>query len=471
VIGPKYVRPTAPTAPGYKEAGGSDGKGDWKSAEPRDAAVRGIWWTGFQEPRLDELETRLNGTNQNIAAAAANVQVARALVRQARAQYFPAIAVNPSLTNARLATAFGQSVGITYTAYALPVEASWEPDLWGRVRQTVTSSRTAAQVSAADLENVRLSAQAELAIEYAELRTEDALRQVLDAAVAAYQDALDVTRARYSAGLESDEAVAQAETQLTATQAQATNLGIARAEYEHAVAVLVGEPPSTFSLAPDPAGLTPPAIPIGVPSELLERRPDIAGAERAVAQANAEIGLAQSAFFPVALLSGSAGFQAVSIAEWLAWPSRVWSVGPSLAQAIFDGGLRRATVQQYRAVYDRTVATYRQTVLTAFQEVEDNLAALRILSQVIDEQSATVASAQRTLQLADVRYRSGIDPYLNVIIAQAAVLNAQQAMVGFRGQQLVATVQLIRALGGGWDASQLESFTPVSGHRVTGAIQ
>jgi len=459
-IGPKYRKPSAPVPPAYKEAAAPLDAGEWKPAQPSDAATRGSWWTAFGDSRLNELEDRLNVTNQTIAGAVANVQVARALVRQARAQYFPTVTVNPSVTYARIATGFGQSVGRTFTAYLLPLEASWEPDLWGRVRNTVASSRFGFQVSAADLENVRLSSQAELAVDYWALRAQDALVHVTNAAAAVYQEALDVTRVRYAAGLESDEAVAQAETQLNATQAQATNLGIVRAQYEHAIAVLVGEPASTFAIAVDTASsLTPPAVPVGVPSELLERRPDIAAAERAVAQANAQIGVAQTAFFPSLLLNGSAGFEGLSLARWLAWPNRIWSVGPSLAETIFDAGLRKATVEQYRAVYDHTVATYRLTVLTAFREVEDNLAQLRILAQVIDEQNAAVQSARRALDVASNRYLSGVDPYLNVITAQTAWLNAQQAAVTSQGQQLAASVQLIKALGGGWNVSQLPSAT------------
>jgi NodT family efflux transporter outer membrane factor (OMF) lipoprotein len=453
VIGPKYTPPAVPVPPAYSENGAPALTGDWKVAYPDDAAPRGSWWTIFGDPHLNELEGRLNLTNQTVAAAAADVQVARALVRQARAQYFPAFTLNPSVTNTRLATANGRPIGIGFTAYSLPLEASWEADLWGRVRHTVASARLAAQASEGDLENVRLSVQAELASLYWQLHAQDALIRIFDDTVVAYEDALTLTRDRFAGGLENDEAVAQAETQLTATRAQATNLGIVRAQYVHAIAVLMDEPPSTFSMTVEAATPTPPVIPVGLPSQLLERRPDIAAAARAVAQANEQVGLAQTAFFPALLLSGSGGFISLSPADWLTWPNRFWAVGPSLAQAIFDGGLRRATVQQQRAAYDMTVATYRQTVLTAFQEVEDNLAALRVLRQVIDEQSAAVASAERSLQVADLRYRSGIDPYLNVITAQTALLTAQEALVTFRGQHLVASVQLIKALGGGWNPS------------------
>jgi len=457
IIGPKYTKPSAPVPPAYKELGAPNLDGTWKPAQPGDDASRGKWWERFSDPQLNELEEKLNISNQNIAAAAANVQAARAMIREARSQYFPAVTANPSITNSRLSTAFGQSVGNIFTTYSLPLEASWEPDLWGRVRNTVKANTLAAQASVADLENVRLSAQSDLATDYYELRAQDALKQLLDSTVSAYREALELNRNLYTSGLGSDEAVAQAEAQWKATQAQDTNLGVLRAQYEHAIALLTGQPASVFALPAETLKAAPPSIPLGVPSELLERRPDIAAAERAVAQANAQIGIAKSAFFPAVTLGATAGLQSISIADWLTWPSRVWSVGPSLAQTIFDAGLRRATVQQFQATYDATVANYRQTVLTAFQQVEDNLAALRILTQVIEQQDSAIESAGRSLQEANVRYKAGIDPYLNVISAQTALLTDQQAAVTFRMQRMVASVQLIKALGGGWDASQIPS--------------
>ncbi len=396
-------------------------------------------------------------SNQNIAAAAANVSAARAMVREARAQYFPSIMGTPSITNVRLSSAYGQTVAKTFTTYSLPLEASWEPDLWGRVRKTVEANTFAAQASVADLANVTLSMQAEAATDYYELRGQDALKRLLDSAVTDYQEALELTRDRYTAGMDSDEAVAQAESQWRAAQAQAANLGILRAAYEHAIALLTGRPASTFSILADEFNPPVPAIPLGVPSELLERRPDIAATERAVAQANAQIGIAKSAFFPTITLGASGGLQSLSVAKWLAWPSGVWSMGPSLSQTVFDAGLRRATVQQYQSAYDEAVANYRQTVLTAFQQVEDNLASLRILGEIIDEQDAAVQAATRSLEAADTRYRAGIDPYLNVIAAQTDLLAQQQSAVGFRTQRMIAGVQLIKALGGGWDVSQMPS--------------
>jgi NodT family efflux transporter outer membrane factor (OMF) lipoprotein len=456
-IGPKYARPSAPVPPAYKELGAPNIDGTWKPAQPRDEAARGRWWETFKDPQLNQLEEKLNISNQNIAAAAANVQAAQAMIREARSQYFPSITANPGITNSRLSTAFGQTVGATFTTYSLPIEASWQPDLWGRIRNTVKANTYSAQASVADLENVRLSAQAQLAADYYELRAQDAQKQVLDSTVSAYQEALDLTRDLYKAGLDSDEAIAQAETQLKTTQAQDTNLGVLRAQYEHAIALLAGQPASTFAIPVEAIKASPPSIPVGIPSELLERRPDIAAAERAVAQANAQIGIAQTAFFPTVTLSASAGLEALSVAKWFEWPSRICSVGPSLAQTLFDAGLRRATVQQYQAVYDQTVANYRETVLTAFQQVEDSLAGLRILTQVIEQQNAAIDSAGRNLQEAQVRYKAGLDPYLNVITAQTILLNDQQAAVNFRAQQMVAGVQLIEALGGGWDASQIPS--------------
>jgi NodT family efflux transporter outer membrane factor (OMF) lipoprotein len=464
-IGPKYVKPSTPAVPAYKELGAANVvEGAWKPAQPGDQTARGKWWESFHDPQLNRLEEQLNISNQNVIAAAANVQAARALIREARAQYFPTLGANPSITNSRLSTAFGQSIGATFTTFSLPLEASWEPDLWGRIRNTVKASTYSAQASVADLENVRLSAQAQLAAAYYQLRAQDAQKQVLDSTVSAYQEALELTRDLYKAGLDNDEAIAQAESQLKATQAQDTNLAVLRAQYEHAIAVLTGQPASTFEIPVKALKASPPSIPLGIPSELLERRPDIAAAERAVAHANAQIGIAQTAFFPTVTLSASAGIEALSAAKWFEWPSRIWSVGPSLAQTLFDAGLRRATLQQYQAAYDQTVANYRETVLTAFQQVEDNLAALRILARVIEQQDAAIDAAGRNLREAEVRYNAGLDPYLNVITAQTALLTGQQAVLNFRAQQMVAGVQLIEALGGGWDASQIPSGKALVAH-------
>jgi len=460
-VGPKYNRPTVQTPPAFKEVTPEDLKkmDGWKVAEPKDSALHGKWWEIFGDPELNSLEEQVSVSNQNIAASFANFMAARALVREARSQYYPTVSVGLSTLRehqpSTSVNSTASSSGRTFASFALPFDATWTPDLWGRVRNTVKADVYNAQVSAADLENVRLTAQAELAVDYYELRGQDALKQLLDSTVVAFEQSLELTRALYETGIDSDEAVAQAETQLNTTRAQDTNLGILRAQFEHAIALLVGQPASTFSIAVEPLKVPPPAVPFGVPSELLERRPDIAAAERQMAQANAQIGVAKAAYYPTITLGGSGGFESTSITQWFTWPSRFWSVGPTLSETLFDAGLRRATVEQFRAQYEATVANYRQGVLVAFQQVEDNLSTLRILSQEIQEQDAAVKSAQRVLTLATDRYRLGIDPYLNVITAQTSLLSNQQTAVNLRVQQITASVQLIEAVGGGWDASQL----------------
>ena len=467
-VGPRYHTPPVQSPAAYKETDG------WQLAQPKDDVLHGKWWELFDDPQLNALEQQVNVSNQNIAGAFASFLQARALVKQARAQYYPTLTTSPSISRSRSSASTAQSgagtatgagtaiagtaaTGGTFTAYDLPFDASWTPDLWGRVRNTVNSNVAAAQASAADLENTRLTAQAELAVDYYQLRTQDSLKQLLDATVVAYQESLQVNQALYETGIGADEAVAQAEVQLQSTQAQDTNLGIARAQYEHAIALLVGQPASTFSLPVEPLKANPPAIPLGVPSQLLERRPDVAANERLMAQANAQIGIAKAAYYPSLTLSATGGFESSSIANWLTWPSRFWSVGPTLAETLFDAGLRTATVEQFQAAYDQTVASYRQTVLTAFQQVEDNLAALRILSTQTQQQDAAVNAARRYLAIATDRYKLGLDPYLDVITAQTTLLSNQQTAVSLRMQQLTDSVQLIEALGGGWDATQLPS--------------
>ena len=475
MVGPKYHAPSAVTPPAqtpaaYKELTPADYQNTegWKVAQPKDDALRGKWWEIFNDPQLNALEERVNISNQNIAAAAASFFAARALVKEARSQLFPTATTSPAITVQRspstsssgtsgTATGSTSSSMGTFTEYTFPFDATWQPDLFGRIRNTVRSAAYGAQASAADLENTRLIVQADVAVDYFQLRGQDALKQLLDSTVIAYRQSLDLTKALYETGIGSDEAVAQAETQLEATQAQDTALGIQRAQFEHAIAMLTGQPASTFSIPIEPLKSSPPAIPFGVPSQLLERRPDIAAAERLVAQANAQIGIARAAYFPTVTLSAAAGFESTSVASWFTWPSRFFSIGPAAAETIFDAGLRRATVEQFRAQYDQTVANYRQTVLTAFQQVEDNLASLRILSVEIQQQDAAVKSAERSLAIAKDRYKLGIDPYLNVITAQTALLSNQETAVNLRIQQMTASGGLIEALGGGWDASQLPS--------------
>jgi NodT family efflux transporter outer membrane factor (OMF) lipoprotein len=470
VVGPKYKRAPVDTPPAYKEIG------DWKTAQPQDDKLRGKWWEIFNDPQLNVLEEKVNISNQNIAAAAAGFFAARAQVKEARAQLFPTVTANPSITAQRpssstrtvttstTGTGTGTGTATTqsssssiFTDYSLPFDATWQPDLFGRIRNTIKAAAYGAQSSAADLENTRLTVQAEVATDYFQLRGQDALKELLDATVAAFQQSLDLTKALYDTGIDSEESVAQAETQLETAKAQDVALGIQRAQFEHAIATLTGQPASTFSIPVQPLKANPPSIPVGVPSQLLERRPDIATAERLVAQANAQIGVAKAAYFPTITLSAAAGLESSSISTWFTWPSRFFSVGPAAAETLFDGGLRRATVVQFKAQYDQTVANYRQAVLTAFQQVEDNLASLRILSVELQHQDAAVKAAERALTLASDRYKLGLDPYLNVITAQTSFLSAQQTAVTLRIQQMTASCGLIEALGGGWDASQLPS--------------
>jgi NodT family efflux transporter outer membrane factor (OMF) lipoprotein len=464
-LGHRYQRASAETPPAYKEMEG------WKTAQPQDDALRGKWWERFNDPQLNALEEKVNISNQNIAAAAASFLAARAMVKEARSQLFPTVSTNPSITVQRPSSSTSSSTSSssgsgtgstssspgTFTDYTLPFDATWQPDLFGRIRNTVRAAAYGAQASAADLENTRLTVQSEVAVDYFQLRGQDALKKLLDSTVIAFQKSLDLTKALYETGIDSEESVAQAETQLEATQAQDDALGIQRAEFEHAIAMLTGQPASTFSIPIQALNASPPAIPFGVPSQLLERRPDIAAAERLVAQANAQIGIARAAYFPTVTLSAAAGLESTSFTSWFTWPSRFFSLGPAAAETLFDAGLRRATVMQFTAQYDATVANYRQAVLTAFQQVEDNLASLRILSVEIQHQDTAVKSAERNLALATNRYELGIDPYLNVITAQTSLLSNQETAVELRIQQMTADTGLIEALGGGWDTSQLPS--------------
>jgi len=452
---PKYAKPSVQTPAAFKELTPEQSKemDGWKTAEPKDDMIRGQWWEMFHEPELNAFEGQVVVSNQTVAAALANFLAARAVVKQARSQYFPTVSANPSVTRSRQSSQSSPPTSSTFTEYSLPFDASWELDFWGRIRNTVKANSLEAQATLADLENVRLTVQAEVAVDYFQLRVLDAQKQLLDATVLAYQESLKLTQAQYDAGMASGQDVAQAETQLNTTLAQATDLGIQRAQLEHAIATLLGQPASSFSITINPLTATPIAIPFGVPSQLLERRPDVAAAERRVAGANAQIGVARAAYFPTITLSGSAGYQSTSVGDLFSGPGLVWSVGATMAQTLFDAGLRKAVTEQARAIYQGTVANYRQTVLTAFQEVEDNLSTLRILSQELQQQNAAVESSQRYLTLADARYQSGLDIYLDVITAQITLLTNQRTALNLRMEQLTASVQLIKALGGGWDIS------------------
>jgi NodT family efflux transporter outer membrane factor (OMF) lipoprotein len=460
---PKYATPSMSIPAAFKEQApeNTGSTNIWQAAQPKDDVIRGKWWEAFNDSQLNALEQQVTVSNQNVAAAFANFISARAIVKEAHAQLFPTLATSPSVARSRQPFLGPQISSVQrspyLTQYSLPLDASWQPDLWGRIRNTIKANAFEAQATAADLENTRLTMQGELASDYFQLRAQDVLKQLFDETVAAYRESLALTKVRYQTGIASDQDVAQAETQLRTAEAQATNLGILRAQLEHAIAVLIGKSASDFSIAVEPAQTGPPSTPPGIPSQLLERRPDIAAAERRVAEANAQIGVAKAAYFPTVTLSASGGFQSTTPASLLKWPSRFWSIGAGLTETIFDAGLRGATVQQYWAVYDSTVAEYRQTVLTAFQQVEDNLASLRILNQEIDQQEAAVQSSARYLDLATDRYRLGIDAYLNVIAAQTILLNNRQTLVNLRTEKMTSTVQLIEALGGGWETNQLPS--------------
>lgn len=440
-VGPDYVRPSAPAPSAYKELG------SWKPAEPRDAHPRGNWWEVFGDAELDALAAQVLAANQNLRIAEAQYRQARALLAQARAGLVPTLGAGASAQR----SGAGSS---TTSAYALGVDASWELDLWGRVRRSVEAGEADAAASAADLEAVRLSLVAELAQTYFQLRAADTQQRLLDETVAAYTRALEMVRNRYDAGVASRADVAQAETQLKTTQAAAIDVGVTRAQLEHALAVLTGRPPAELAL--DAAQLTErvPVVPAGLPSELLERRPDIAAAERRVASANARIGVAQAAFYPSLTLSASAGFRGASLANWISAPNRFWALGPLLAQTLFDGGLRRAQSEQAIASYDQTVAAYRQTVLAGLQEVEDNLAALRLLEREAHVQDEAVRAALQSVTLMTNQYRAGTASYQDVIAVQTTALANQRSAVDIRRRQLVAAVALIRALGGSWRAAE-----------------
>jgi len=473
-VGPHYHRPDAAVPEAYKELTPGDypSTDGWKVAQPsKEAVLKGKWWEIFNDPELNTLEEQVNVSNQSLASATAAFLVARSMVKEARSQYFPTVTVGPAITTSQqsgtLTSGFttgsgGSGGGVAVspqviTNFNLPFDATWTPDLFGRVRNTVLANANAAQASAADLENTRLMLQAEVAVDYFSIRGQDALKKLSDETVVSFQESLRLNQALYETGIASDEAVAQAETQLESAQAQNTSLGIVRAQFEHAIATLVGQPASTFSIRTLPLQTSPPAIPYGLPSQLLERRPDIAASERRMAQANAQIGVALAAYYPTVTLSASAGLESSSFTKWFTWPSRFFSVGPSVSETLYDGGLRHATVQQFRANYLETVANYRQTVLSAFQQVEDNLSSIRILSIEIAQQDTAVGSAQRNLKIAIDRYKLGIDPYLNVITAQTTLFGNQQTDVNLRIQQITASVQLVEAIGGGWDASLLPS--------------
>jgi NodT family efflux transporter outer membrane factor (OMF) lipoprotein len=431
--------------------------GDWKTAQPSDQNLGGNWWEIFQDPQLNALEAQVNVSNQNLKAAVAQYQEARAALRYARADYYPTLSTGPTATRERYSANRPGSVvrGTTFNDFVLPVDLTYQTNAWGRVSRNVESYREQAQASAADLAVVNLTLHADLAVDYFAARTLDAEEKLLHDTVAQYQQALELNEERYKGGLASEVEVEQARTILETTQAQLVDVGVARAQYEHAAAVLVGKVPADFNLPPLPLTTPPPPIPVSAPSELLERRPDIAAAERRVASANAQVGLAKTAYYPLVNIVASGGFESGTITTLLQGPSALWSVGASAFSTIFDGGRRHALNDEAKATYDSSVASYRQTVLTAFQQVEDNLAALRVLEEEAGVQATAVQSAQRSLDLSNTRYEGGVTSYLEVITAQNAALSDEVTAVNILGRRMASAVFLIEALGGGWDRSSL----------------
>jgi NodT family efflux transporter outer membrane factor (OMF) lipoprotein len=491
-VGPAYVKPKVDSSSSFKEGVPATTDADaWRPAQPQDAVLKGKWWEMFNEPELNALEEQLNINNENIALYFQNFIAAREQVKIARAGYFPTLTAAPAAnrvhtssalrgtsgttttTGAGAATGTGtttgtsiSTAGATTNEFSMPFDVSWEPDLFGRIRNTVRASRYAAQVSAADLENERLTEQATLAEYFFQLRGQDSLQDLFNRTIAAQKQSLDLTQALLDTGIDSPEDVAQAEVTLRNTEANAVGVATNRAIYEHAIATLIGKPASDFSMPVRMLATPVPAIAVGVPSQLLQRRPDIAAAERTMAQANAQIGVGTAAYFPTLDLTGSGGWEASAIQDLFTAPARFWSLGATVSETIFDGGLRRATVRQYTAQFDADVASYRLTVLTAFQQVEDYIATVRIVSEQIERQKLAVAAARRYLDIATSRYQTGLDPYLNVMTAETTLLSDQQTEVMLRVNEMTAAVQLIQALGGGWDTGQLPEAGDIATQKV-----
>lgn len=461
-VGPNYHRPTAANAPEWRENAvppPNPPNGTWKQAEPSDQVLRGQWWRMYEDPQLNALEDKIALSNQTLRAAMEQYFQAREEVRIARSNYYPTLAAGPSIGRTR--ESYNQPntnralTNYQFNTYSISGQAQWEPDLWGQVRRTVEEARASAQASAALVANVELSLRAELATDYFEMRGLDSQKELLDNTVESYAEYLKLTQIRFRGGVATESDVALAQTQLETTRAQDIDVGVARAQYEHAIATLIGVSPSVFSLPAMPLGDQIPQIPVGVPSQLLERRPDIAGAERQVDAANAQIGIAIAAYYPNVSLTGSGGMLSGTPGTLIQGPSEMWSLGASAVELLFDAGRRHAITQQARDAYEQQVANYRQSVLNAFQEVEDNLAALRILDQESVTQAAAVAAAQRSLVISTNRYKGGVTTYLEVLTAQTAQLSNERTQEDIATRQFVASVQLIMALGGGWDTSQL----------------
>jgi NodT family efflux transporter outer membrane factor (OMF) lipoprotein len=462
MVGPQYKRPAAPTAPAFKEAPQAAASDGWQPGQPSDEKLRGDWWRLYQDPQLNALEAQVDFSNQSLKAAEANFRAARTAIGYARSYEAPTIGTSPSVGSVResanepyFLTNLANNGGGDFT---LPFDLNYEIDLWGRIRRSVTAATEQAQASAADRESVRLSLHAELATDYFNLRSADGQAKLLDDTIQAYQSALELTQQRFHGGLAVQSDVTQADAQLEQARVQRSDVDVQRTAYEHAIAVLIGKPPAQLTIPPSPINLQPPrmpSVPGLLPTELLERRPDIAADERRMAAANEQIGIARAAYFPTLSLNGLLGMEGTSASNWFAWPSRFWAVGPTFSQTLFDAGRRRAASERARAEYDATVATYRQTTLTAFQQVEDNLAALRILDTESEQQHRATTAALESLQTFQDRYAGGLDLYLEVVTSQTTALTDQRNDIDILRRQLDASVLLIKALGGGWDAQQL----------------
>jgi NodT family efflux transporter outer membrane factor (OMF) lipoprotein len=463
-VGPKYARPSTPMTAAFKEEPPASfaEAGQWQPANPSDQKNRGNWWEIFGDAPLNQLEEQIAASNQTLKVYEARFREARAAIRFNRAAQFPTISTSPTVGAAKdsdYSPSFPSKIQERSTGdFVLPFDLSYEVDLWGRVRRSVAAAREEAQATAADYETAKLSLETELAMDYFELRSADAQKQLLDDTVLAYTDNVQLTATRFKGGVAPKADVAQAQTQLDTTRVQDTDVTVQRAQFEHAIAILIGKPPADFSLAAAPLHAEPPVIPVGLPSELLQRRPDIAATERRVAEANNQIGIARAAYFPTVTLGASAGFAGSQASNWFGWPSAFWAVGPTFAQTLFDAGRRRATSESARANYDAAVATYRQTSLTAFQEIEDNVAALRILETEAQQQARAVVSSQESLQLFTNRYRGGVDTYLQVITAQTIELANERNAIDIQRRRIDASVLLVKALGGGWNVSNLPTF-------------
>lgn len=462
MVGPKYTKPAAPLAPEFKESTDWKGGDGWKIAKPEDALLRGKWWELYGDAKLNELEEQIDSSNQTLKIAEANFRQARTAIGFNRAAEAPTIGTSPSISAVRDSANrpyFPPSQANNGNGdFALPLDLSYEIDLWGRVRRSVTSAREQAQASAGDLETARLSLHAELAVDYFEVRSADAQKKLLDDTVKAYSRALDLTQNRFKGGAAPKSDVAQARTQLDAARVLASEITVQRAQYEHAVAILIGKPPAAFGLTPVPLNVQPPnlpSVPVTLPAQLMERRPDIAAAERRMAAANEQIGIAQAAYYPTLDLAAVVGLEGTSLLNWFNWPSRFWAVGPGMSETLFDGGRRKATTESARAGYDGSVANYRQTVLSSFQQVEDNLVVLRVLSTESVQQHEATASAEESLRLFQNRYAGGVDTYLQVVTSQTIALANERNDIDLLRRRLEANVLLIKAVGGGWDVSTL----------------